>query len=331
MAAWTDTHFKPKPKKDMEENNNTALATAPQGSLLTAFSDLPQMLQVADMLSKSTLVPERFRGDQGSTLIALDMASRMGVNPLMVLQNTYVVYGQPSFSGQFAIACLRNSRRYKEVRFEYLNGKDYTGGMRVVGVRADGSPDDVGTSITPELVASMGWMSKRDSMWQKMPEQMYKYRAASWFVKTCCPDLLMGIPTSDELEDAGAPAGMRDVTPAKPKARGMRASKAPASLAAADAEPTPAADAVEVQAEPAAAPEAPEDSGALDRLRAAMKASGVGIKALYGILDAAGISRPEIGAAPDEFAAWAEKLLADKDAVNVLEKNGVHVNDGKEA
>lgn len=289
------------------------------------------------MLSKSTLVPDRFRGDQGSTLIALDMASRMGVNPLMVLQNTYVVYGQPSFSGQFAIACLRNSRRYKEIRFEYLNGKDYTGGMRVVGVRADGSPDDVGTSITPELVASMGWMSKRDSMWQKMPEQMYKYRAASWFVKTCCPDLLMGIPTSDELEDAGAPAGMRDVTPAKPKARGMRASKAPASLAAADAEPAPAADAVEVQAEPAAAPEAPEapeapaDSGALDRLRAAMKASGVGIKALYAILDAAEIARPEIGAAPDEFAAWAAELLASKDAVNVLEKNGVHVNDGKEA
>lgn len=309
----------------------TALAPAQQGSILTQFSDLPQMLQVADTLCRSSIVPKRFSGDQGGTLIALDIAARMRTNPLMIMQNLYVVQGSPSFSGQFAIAAMRTCPKYKDFRFEYLNGKDYTAGMRVVGIRADGGPDDIGTAITPDMPAKFGW----GSMWQKMPEQMYKYRAASWFVRTFCPEVLMGLPTTDELEDMPeASGGMRNVTPKK---RGIAGAKPAAAHAAAmakaggdvaianDQSSAPAA------AESPAVEAAPADTAALGRLRAALKQSGVGIKALYGILDAAGIARPEIGAAPDEFAAWAEKLLADKDAVNVLDKNGVHIaNDGKE-
>lgn len=302
--------------------NNTALELSTQGSILTQFSDLPQMMQVAETLSRSSIVPKRFSGDPGGTLLALDIAARMQTNPLMIMQNLYVVQGSPSFSGQFAIAAMRTCKKYRDFRFEYLNGTDYTGGMRVIGIRADGAPDDVGTAITPDMPAKFGW----GPMWQKMPEQMYRYRAASWFVRTYCPEVLMGLPTSDELDDIAEAEGMRNVT-SKAKARGLKAAKAPTTLAAPqDAAPAPAAaEAVEAQPAPA-----PAGSPALETLRAAMKAGGVGIKALYGILDAAGIARPEIGAAPDVFAGWAEKLLADKDAVNVLEKNGIHLN-GKEA
>lgn len=292
---------------------------------MTQFSDLPQMLQVADTLCRSSIVPKRFSGDQGGTLIALDIAARMRTNPLMIMQNLYVVQGSPSFSGQFAIAAMRTCPKYKDFRFEYLNGKDYTAGMRVVGIRADGGPDDIGTAITPDMPGKFGW----GPMWQKMPEQMYKYRAASWFVRTFCPEVLMGLPTTDELEDMPeAQGGMRNVTP--PKKRGIAGAKPAAAPAPAAKAETPAADA-SAKGEAVEAQAAPADTAALGRLRAALKQSGVGIKALYGILDAAGIARPEIGSAPDEFAAWAEKLLADRDAVNVLDKNGVHIaNDGKE-
>lgn len=301
---------------------------------MTQFSDLPQMLQVADTLCRSSIVPKRFSGDQGGTLIALDIAARMRTNPLMIMQNLYVVQGSPSFSGQFAIAAMRTCPKYKDFRFEYLNGKDYTAGMRVVGIRADGGPDDIGTAITPDMPGKFGW----GPMWQKMPEQMYKYRAASWFVRTFCPEVLMGLPTTDELEDMPeASGGMRNVTPKKRGIAGAKPAAAPAkaetSAAPAAAEGSGVASKKDdgAQGETVEAQAAPADTAALGRLRAALKQSGVGIKALYGILDAAGIARPEIGAAPDEFAAWAEKLLADRDAVNVLDKNGVHIaNDGKE-
>lgn len=314
----------------MEENTITALAPAAQGSILTQFSDLPQMLQVADTLCRSSIVPKRFSGDQGGTLIALDIAARMNTNPLMIMQNLYVVQGSPSFSGQFAIAAMRTCPKYRDFRFEYLNGKDFTGGMRVVGIRADGGPDDVGTAITPDMPAKFGW----GPMWQKMPEQMYRYRAASWFVRTYCPEVLMGLPTSDELDDIAAAEGaaMRNVTPAKGAKRALKAAKAPAAAHGVTVE-APAAPAAPEAQESAAAPES-ADGTALARLKEAAKAGGVaGFKGLYGILDAAGIAHPEIGASAAELNAWAAELLASKDAVNVLEKNGVHVmpaNDGKE-
>ena len=34
-----------------------------------------------------------------------------------------------------------------------------------------------------------------------MPEQMLMYRAASFFARTYCPEVLMGFSTADEVED----------------------------------------------------------------------------------------------------------------------------------
>ena len=307
----------------------TALAPAAQGSILTQFSDLPQMLQVADTLCRSSIVPKRFSGDQGGTLIALDIAARMHTNPLMIMQNLYVVQGSPSFSGQFAIAAMRTCPKYKDFRFEYLNGKDYTAGMRVVGIRADGGPDDIGASITPDMPAKFGW----GPMWQKMPEQMYKYRAASWFVRTFCPEVLMGLPTTDELEDMPEGPGMRNVTPKK---RGIAGAK-PAAAAKAE---TPAADApaqgeaVEAQAAPAAAGSPQIPTPALDELKAVFTRNGLsGWGKVYRILEAAGFKHPEFGADLTEMEAFAADTLANKAVRNCLELNGIHfetANDGKE-
>jgi len=43
-------------------------------------------------------VPENYRGEtnMGNALIALDMANRMGISPLMVMQNLHVIEGRPS-------------------------------------------------------------------------------------------------------------------------------------------------------------------------------------------------------------------------------------------
>lgn len=186
------------------ENNNTMLAAPAvqgQGGMLTAFRNLPEMLNVAAALANSSIVPKAYQRQEGNVLIALDMAQRLGCAPLMVMQNVYVVQGNPALSGKFAIAMLKRSSLYRRIEFVYLNGTDWQGGMKVVGHRWDGS-QDVGPEITPELVKRSGWMDKPGSKWQEMPEQMYRYRAASWFVNSCCPEVLMGVPTVEDVEDA---------------------------------------------------------------------------------------------------------------------------------
>lgn len=192
-------------------SNDIVVQQQEQRSFLTAFESFPQMMQVAEMLAQSTIVPQRYQKNPGSIIIALDMAARAKLNPLMVMQNLYTVYGTPSFSGKFAISLLRRCGLWRSIRWDYREPGNWEKGVWLVGVPMDGTPEVCGPVIDRQLAISMGWMGKNDSMWQKMPDQMARYRAASWFANTNCPEVLMGLPTVEEVQDA--PESMRDVTP----------------------------------------------------------------------------------------------------------------------
>ena len=177
--------------------------------MLTAFRDLDQMLLVADKLAGSTIVPRAYQKQPGNVLVALNTAQRLRIDPLMVMQNLYVVYGNPGWSGQFALALLNNCNKYSRLEYVNVNGQDWHGGLKMVGHKWDGTVDE-GPEITPELVSKAGWDKKDGSKWLEMPEQMFRYRAASWFAKSCCPEVLLGLPTADELRDEG-PREVREV------------------------------------------------------------------------------------------------------------------------
>lgn len=155
---------------------------------------------MAMALQASTMIPKRYQGNIGDIMISLDMASRLKANPLMVMQNMYVVNGMPAWSGQFVIAMINTSGRFKEpLQFEmqgsgdnlscYAYTKDYNG--KVIK----------GTLITMAMAKKEGWYGKSGSKWQSMPEQMIQYRAASFFGRLYCSDLLMGIYTTDEASE----------------------------------------------------------------------------------------------------------------------------------
>lgn len=89
----------------------------------------------AKLLSSSTLVPAQYRGvvekkkgrdvvyeenDNAipNCVIAMNMATRMGADPLMVMQNLYIVEGRPSWSSQWIIAAINGCGRFSPLRFE---------------------------------------------------------------------------------------------------------------------------------------------------------------------------------------------------------------------
>ncbi len=51
------------------------------------------------------------------------------------------------------------------------------------------------------MAEAEGWSKKSGSKWKTMPELMLSYRAATFFGRMYCPDLLMGMQTQDELQD----------------------------------------------------------------------------------------------------------------------------------
>lgn len=256
------------------------------------------MQRAANLLANSTLVPVAYRTmkevkEYGKVVayednpnaipncvVALNMAQRMGADPLMVMQNLYIVEGRPSWSSQFIIAAINSCGRYSPLRFdispkgaaieveyetsEWVN-KVKTNVKKTIklvprtcvawaielatGDRLE-SPE-----VSMDMAVAEGWITKNGSKWQTMPEVMLRYRAAAFFGKTYAPELLMGLQTAEEAHDIidvqQQPNGQYAATLDE-----LRAESKP------EAKPEPEAETVAVKEEQAAAQESKSEAQA---------------------------------------------------------------------
>lgn len=185
--------------------------------------------RVALMLVESPLVPEQFRGklNVGSAVIAVDIAFRLNLNPLLVMQQLYIVYGKPAWSAQFVIATINSSGLFQRLKFE-LNGQGDERGCVCFTKDLQSGEMLRGSKVDVALAKKNGWWDRKDkngnpsSHWPKLTDQMLMYRAASFWGRAYAPELLMGLPTVEEVQDSGyeEPAPSKPIfsEPAKPEA-----------------------------------------------------------------------------------------------------------------
>ena len=127
---------------------------------------------------------------------------------MMVMQNLYIVNGTPAWSSQWIIAMINNSKRYKtELKFEMEYGPDGKPVSCMAWAEDYNGNRVVGPKITMEMADAEGWTRKNGSKWLTMPEVMIRYRAASFFGRLNCPDMIMGIYSQEEVVD-----GFGDIT-----------------------------------------------------------------------------------------------------------------------
>jgi hypothetical protein len=157
--------------------------------------------RVAKMLSSSNLIPEAYRGNIQNTMIALEMANRIGASPLMVMQNLYIVHGKPSWSSSFIIASLNACHRFSPLRFE-MSGEGDEYGCTAWAYDLATQDKLEGPKVTMIMAKNEGWVSKAGSKWKTMPELMFRYRSAAFFGRLYAPDILMGMQTAEEVFDA---------------------------------------------------------------------------------------------------------------------------------
>jgi hypothetical protein len=159
--------------------------------------------RAAYVMSQSTMVPQHFQKNIANCVIALNIAQRLRADPLMVMQNLYVVHGQPAWSAKFLIATINQSGEFSKLRYEWkgTQGQD-DWGCRAWVVEKSTKERLNGAWITWKLANDEGWVNKNGSKWRTMPEQMFMYRAASFLVKTYAPEIAMGLPTREEMTDS---------------------------------------------------------------------------------------------------------------------------------
>jgi hypothetical protein len=158
--------------------------------------------RMAKLFASADFVPDTFKGKVADCLIALDMAARLKANPIAVMQNIYMVHNKPAWSSQFLIASINKSGLFKTPLRYRFSGKEGTEEYGCVAWAVDNSGEILeSTKITIGMATKEGWTTKNGSKWKTMPEQMLRYRAATFFARAYCPELTMGMMTNDEVRD----------------------------------------------------------------------------------------------------------------------------------
>lgn len=212
----------PAPIVHVAEPEAERFASAPERAI-SVFSSEDNFIgaqRMAKALAASSLMPKEYQGNIPNVLIAMDMASRIGVSVLMVAQNLNLIHNRPSWASTFLIATVNQCGRFTPLRFRWVGqeGTDSWGARAVAKDRASGE-ECVGSLITIGLAKKEGWYQKSGSKWQSIPEQMVCYRAAAFWTRLYAPELSLGMHTSDEIIDTygeavhDMPAGL---TPGNP-------------------------------------------------------------------------------------------------------------------
>ena len=170
---------------------------------LTMWNDkdaLEQAWKTANFLSESDLVPQSlYKKKPGNCLIALDVANRTGMSPLMIMQNMYVVQGRPTWSGQMCIALINGCGRFSPLSFRWggkTGQKDWS--CVAVATRLSDGVLCESSPVTWQMALDEGWVNKNGSKWKTMPEQMFMYRSGAFFA-AATPNAHFGVCLSPTI------------------------------------------------------------------------------------------------------------------------------------
>ena len=189
----------------LAEMKSPAPREASLPAVRVGFFDLQgfELLQrVAKAFASSTLVPVQYQGNVANCMIALNLSERLHADALMVMQNLYIVHGNPGWSSKFLIASVNTCGRYESLRYEWRGEEGKPNfGCRAWTIERSTGEKLYGIWVDWKMVKAEGWDAKKGSKWMTMPDQMFIYRAAAFWQRAYAPEISMGLATAEELQD----------------------------------------------------------------------------------------------------------------------------------
>jgi hypothetical protein len=168
--------------------------------------------RVAKAYAASALVPDEYRNKLPDCAIVVALAWRHKADPLAFFQHVHVIHGRPGMDAQLAIALANNSGKIKGVITHEFE-RDAQG--RIVACTASAVLAETGevirgSTITLAMAEAEGWARVHKdgskSKWLTMPDHMFRFRSSAWLLREYLPEVLLGMYTTDELEDSDEPA-----------------------------------------------------------------------------------------------------------------------------
>jgi hypothetical protein len=162
-------------------------------------SNINEAMQLAEILSKSTLVPKQFVGNPSDTFVAMQWGFEIGLSPMQALQNIAVINGRPSLWGDAMLALVQSHPEYDGHK-EYVKDD-----VAYCEVKRKGCDLHVSTFSKEQAILAGLWggitKSGKATAWKSYPERMLQMRARGFALRDQFADALKGLISTEEARD----------------------------------------------------------------------------------------------------------------------------------
>ena len=159
-----------------------------------------QSWRAANLFSKTDLVPVHYKNKPENCMIALNWAFRLKVDPILLMQKTYIIQGKPGMEATLVIA-LVNSKGPFTGPIQWTFEGDGANESCTAYANHRQTGECCKATVTWKMVELEGWNKKPGSKWNTLRKLMFQYRSATFLAKLYCPEVLMGFSSVEELED----------------------------------------------------------------------------------------------------------------------------------
>ncbi len=157
------------------------------------LATLDDRLRYAAALAEAGMLPKEYRGQPSNVLIAIEYGQALGIPPISVFTDLYVVNGRPSMSSKLMLVLARRAGHKIRITSEPEKAS-------CTIIRVD-DHDDITTVVWDKDRAIKAGLWNKDQ-WKTYPATMLKWRAVADAVRTACPEVLAGLTYStEELRD----------------------------------------------------------------------------------------------------------------------------------
>jgi len=170
-------------------------------------SNLAEAMEMADIMSKASIVPKDFVGNPGNILIAMQWGMELGLAPLQAMQNIAVINGRPSLWGDAMMGIVRGSSVCEYVK-EIVEGQ----GDQMIAtcrVKRKGEDEEIRTFSVADAKTAKLW--GKQGPWTQYPKRMIQLRARGFAIRDVFADVLKGMSSAEEQQDIIT--AEKDITP----------------------------------------------------------------------------------------------------------------------
>lgn len=199
MSTLAITEENTMPKKDFQ--NVQLRDVEHRGGLRLALNSFAELEKFSHFMALSNFMPKHLRNKQADCLAVLLQALRWEMDPFSVAQKTYFVNDGMAYEAQLVNAIVLSRAQIKT-----RPKLSWTGESEDLKCKV--SATFLGEDEPLEFEAEMKTITTRNSpLWKQQPKQQLGYFALRAWARLYCPDVLMGIYTKDEMEDASMHIG----------------------------------------------------------------------------------------------------------------------------